>query len=216
MNFKIVSKRNPIVFLDVTSKFKNVESVNSDYLIVDVDTKELYHRVPKLEKTGEILPSLVVSELIYDEGIVRLKNEEELEVSENKKINDSYYGFAYKIEVFDFQAAISYRITDSEGYVRFPFNEYAQVILNTLVPKNAIVIKEDIFINPPTLQIRTKAFVYVNFLAIPLMSSMVTAQTLCDDNVTMVDIITTIEPNPVFELFNPVSVGDSIDIEIES
>jgi len=144
---------------------------------------------------------------LVDGIVIEMTNEEKLAVDieiENKRINNIYFGFAYKIEVFDFQSAIAYKIKDENNVILGqPFNDYAQVILNTLIPNNAKVVMEDIFINPPTFQIRTKANVYTNFLNIPTLGSMVTAQTLADDGITLVDIITTIEPNPVFEIFNP-------------
>ena len=89
---KIISKRNPIVFLD--NIFKNVESVpTTNYFIVDTITGILYDRVPELIETEIILPSLIELDLMYDaeNDNIRLKTEQEILDYTNNIIDISFH-----------------------------------------------------------------------------------------------------------------------------
>ena len=105
---KIISRRNPIVFLN--NKFKNFESVpTNQYSIVDEVTGEIWDRNPELFKTDEVLPSLIESELIFDSELqdIRLKTDQEIINYNNNLIDLSFHRKNIKLFAPDYKTLIN-------------------------------------------------------------------------------------------------------------
>ena len=137
---------------------------------------------------------------LVDGVVVSMTESEIIELDEFNRvtaINDSFHNFIYKVNVFDLQSALK-TLVNGEAV----FNNYNNLINDALVPnQEAIVLTKKVYMNPPSLQLRIEAEVYLNFIDIPALSGMSSVKTLADDGVTEVDLIT-IEMNEAWDYFN--------------
>jgi len=144
---KIISKRNPILFLN--NKFKNDASVpTNQYFIIDELTGEIWDRNPELFKTDEVLPSLIESELIFDSELneIRLKTSIELQYDIDVTNNNSFYNKKIKLEIPDYDlllvngfTATAISAMDNGGIIKPPPVSY--------ISNNKILQRKTLYLN---------------------------------------------------------------------